>query len=101
MTPEERHFLEQSATSVEVLARALDASRARVAELEGLVDEARALLGKVEWNAENDEGSYCPACGDYRDPDPREQPAGRSGHAPDCPLAAWLAKTAPKEADHG
>jgi hypothetical protein len=66
-------------------------AEARVTELEGLVDEARVLLGKVEWAAENDCGDYCPACGDYRD----------QGHKPDCPLAAWLAKTAPKEADHG
>ena len=65
----------------------LDAAEARLVESEALVAEARAVLDKVEWGGDDDGGDYCPVCSNYRD----------SGHKPDCALAVFLAKTAPKE----
>lgn len=73
---------------------ALEAALAAQARAEQERDEALSLLREVEWSGSacHDYGSSpaCPAC-------ERDMSGGDKTHAPDCKLAALLAKHAPKE----
>ena len=51
-----------------------------VDELRAEIEQLRTVLTRIEWSDSDDEGDYCPVCGN-RD---------SLGHLPDCALAAVL-----------
>ncbi len=85
LTPEERREMRERWSNLFRALNTLDAAEARVAELEKLLAEARELVEEAEWAWDRDSlASFCPCCNCIE-----------PHHAPDCRLAAFLAKTTP------